>query len=273
MTRRGKRAIIHATPPQQTDVPTPGLHPCPPAPERSGAGPARVHPPPPAVLLPHGPRRRHDVLGDPDMMRLQPENDQAGAIYYENGYENLLLSVSLDWQQQGNRSVSIFPVPPGRRMSGSMCSKDFPRMMGPLSPTNTRCRSVRSPVHRHRTPPSRSPPRLSFSRLWAGRRVSTGDLPVRPRAASGDVVVWDTGGQARPENRSGLGQRRRRTYPVPCLAKPRASKRLPYDAGQLHSKELLLCRHVSAERDGIPGAVPVAVAWDLRAGLFGERIG
>lgn len=50
-------------------------------------------------------------MGDPDMMSLQPEYDQTGAIFYENGYENLLLSVSLDWSQRGNQSIWIFPVP------------------------------------------------------------------------------------------------------------------------------------------------------------------
>jgi hypothetical protein len=50
-------------------------------------------------------------LGDGDMMMLQPEEEQAGAIFYENGYENLLLSVSLDWSSRGNQSVWIFPVP------------------------------------------------------------------------------------------------------------------------------------------------------------------
>jgi hypothetical protein len=50
-------------------------------------------------------------LGDPDMMLLQPEHDQTGAVFYENGYENLILSVSLDWSSRGNQSVWIFPVP------------------------------------------------------------------------------------------------------------------------------------------------------------------
>jgi len=50
-------------------------------------------------------------MGDPDMMLLQAEHDQTGAIFYEQGYENLLLSVSLDWSQRGNQSIWIFPVP------------------------------------------------------------------------------------------------------------------------------------------------------------------
>ena len=49
--------------------------------------------------------------GDWQLFNLQPENEQAGSIFYENGYENMLLSVSLDWNTAGNRSVWIFPVP------------------------------------------------------------------------------------------------------------------------------------------------------------------
>lgn len=49
--------------------------------------------------------------GDRGLMLLQPETEQAGAIYYENGYENMLIAVSLDWSTAGNQSVWIFPVP------------------------------------------------------------------------------------------------------------------------------------------------------------------
>jgi len=49
--------------------------------------------------------------GDWQLFNLQPEKEQAGAIFYEDGYENMLLSVSLDWNATGNKTVWIFPVP------------------------------------------------------------------------------------------------------------------------------------------------------------------
>jgi hypothetical protein len=49
--------------------------------------------------------------GEWQALILQAEKEQVGSIFYENGYENMLLSVSLDWSTAGNQSIWIFPVP------------------------------------------------------------------------------------------------------------------------------------------------------------------
>jgi hypothetical protein len=69
-------------------------------------------------------------LGDSNMMMLQPEQEQTGAIFYENGYENLLLSVSLDWSTRGNQSIWIFPVPAKAETVSIDILKGFPTYGG-----------------------------------------------------------------------------------------------------------------------------------------------
>jgi len=56
------------------------------------------------------------VKGFEERWALQPETSQLAAIHYENGYENLLLSVTLEKDAAADRTVWIVPVPqpPGR---------------------------------------------------------------------------------------------------------------------------------------------------------------
>ena len=68
--------------------------------------------------------------GDTQLFNLQPEKEQAGAIFYENGYENMLLSVSLDWNTTGNRSVWIFPVPAAPEDISIDMLKGYPYLHG-----------------------------------------------------------------------------------------------------------------------------------------------
>ncbi|MFA5266612.1 MAG: hypothetical protein WC379_01465 [Methanoregula sp.] len=68
--------------------------------------------------------------GDWQLFNLQPEKEQAGAIFYENGYENMLLSVSLDWNITGNQSVWIFPVPAAPEDTTIDLLKGYPYLHG-----------------------------------------------------------------------------------------------------------------------------------------------
>jgi len=127
-------------------------------------------------------------LGDPDMMLLQPENDQAGAIFYEDGYENLLLSVSLDWQQQGNQSVWIFPVPAGPQdvkidviggfptYDGTSISDKYAMTVGTVAVVSAS----------YATFPLTTPVFLLAAAGWP-----SGFAVGAPPLASGDVVVWE----------------------------------------------------------------------------------
>ncbi|MCX6801740.1 MAG: hypothetical protein NT067_01365 [Candidatus Diapherotrites archaeon] len=51
-----------------------------------------------------------------NMWNLHPEKQQVAAIYFKDGYENLLVSVDLDSEVRGEKAVWIFPVPaePGK---------------------------------------------------------------------------------------------------------------------------------------------------------------
>jgi len=130
-------------------------------------------------------------LGDPDMMLLQPENDQAGAIFYENGYENLLLSVSLDWQQQGNRSVWIFPVPARPQdvtidviggfptYDGTSLSDKYAMEVGTAAVTSAS----------YATFPLTAP--VIFLAAVGWYEDPHAGFAGAPPADSGDVVVWD----------------------------------------------------------------------------------
>ena len=68
--------------------------------------------------------------GEQDRWILQPENMQLAAINYENGYENLLLSVTLEKSVQGNKTVWIFPVPAQPEKIGIDIVKGYPRFAG-----------------------------------------------------------------------------------------------------------------------------------------------
>lgn len=50
-------------------------------------------------------------IKDQDTWNLQPEQSQFAAIHYENGIENLLISVNPGSELNGDRAVWIFPVP------------------------------------------------------------------------------------------------------------------------------------------------------------------
>jgi hypothetical protein len=129
--------------------------------------------------------------GDPDMMLLQPENDQAGAIFYEDGYENMLLSVSLDWQQQGNQSVWIFPVPARPQDVQIDVLRGFPTYDGTsLSDKCTmQAGTVAVASASYATFPLTTPVVLCAMAGWSSH--FHGGFAGAPPAASGDVVVWD----------------------------------------------------------------------------------
>jgi hypothetical protein len=130
-------------------------------------------------------------LGDPDMMLLQPENDQAGAIWYENGYENLLLSVSLDWQQQGNRSVWIFPVPARPQDVHIDVLKGFPTYDG-TSLSDKYAMEVGTAAitsASYATFPLTTPFVLLAAVGWSEDPHM--GFAGAPPATTGDVVVWD----------------------------------------------------------------------------------
>lgn len=67
---------------------------------------------------------------DNDRWNLRPENQQLAAINYENGYENLLLSVTLDDTIRGNHTVWIFPVPAKPEDVSVDVLKGYPRYGG-----------------------------------------------------------------------------------------------------------------------------------------------
>ncbi|MFA5253698.1 MAG: hypothetical protein WC367_03380 [Methanoregula sp.] len=141
-----------------------------------------------AILVPAVTADGMTFLGDPDMMLLQPENDQAGAIYYENGYENLLLSVSLDWQQQGSQSVWIFPVPAGPQdvkidviggfptYDGTSISDKYAMTVGTVAVASAS----------YATFPLTTPVFLLAAAGWP-----SGLTAGAPPSASGDVMVWE----------------------------------------------------------------------------------
>jgi hypothetical protein len=130
-------------------------------------------------------------LGDPDMMLLQPENDQAGAIYYGNGYENLLMSVSLDWQQQGNRSVWIFPVPARPQDVQIDVLKGFPTYDGTSLSDKYAMQvgTVAVASASYATFPLTTPFVLLAAVGWF--EDPHAGFAGAPPTDSGDVVVWD----------------------------------------------------------------------------------
>ncbi|MFA5332249.1 MAG: hypothetical protein WC342_07710 [Methanoregula sp.] len=144
-----------------------------------------------AILIPVVSADGMTFLGDPDMMLLQPENDQAGAVYYEDGYENMILSVSLDWKQQGNQSVWIFPVPAKPQDVSIDVLKGFPTYDGtPLADIyGTRVGMVAVASASYATFPLTTPVVLLAVVGWMGD-TSLGFAGAPPRQ-SGDVIIWD----------------------------------------------------------------------------------
>lgn len=71
------------------------------------------------------------VIYDPDMWRwqLQDMNQQLCAINYENGFENMLLSVDVT-DLRGEKAVWIFPVPAEPDKAAIDIIKGFPRLWG-----------------------------------------------------------------------------------------------------------------------------------------------
>jgi hypothetical protein len=68
--------------------------------------------------------------GEQDRWILQPENMQLAVINYENGYENLLLSVTLGNSIRGNNTVWIFPIPAQPEKIEIDVVKGYPRFGG-----------------------------------------------------------------------------------------------------------------------------------------------
>jgi len=71
------------------------------------------------------------VIYDPDMFRweLQDMDQQLCAINYENGFENMLLSVDVS-DLHGEKAVWIFPVPAKPDKTVIDIIKGFPRLWG-----------------------------------------------------------------------------------------------------------------------------------------------
>lgn len=144
-----------------------------------------------AIFIPAVTADGMTFLGDPDMMLLQPENDQAGAIFYDDGYENLLLSVSLDWRQQGNQSVWIFPVPARPQEVKIDVLKGFPTYDGTTLQEKYAMEigTVAVASASYATFPLTTP--VVFLAVVGWSEGFHGGFAGAPPAASGDVVVWD----------------------------------------------------------------------------------
>lgn len=69
------------------------------------------------------------VIYDRDMWRLQDMKDQTAAINYENGMENMILSVNVN-DFQGEKAVWIFPVPASPSRTAINIVSGFPRLRG-----------------------------------------------------------------------------------------------------------------------------------------------
>lgn len=69
-------------------------------------------------------------IEDADMWYLQPEENQVAAIHYEDGMENMLISVSPGSDFKGDRAVWIFPVPAAPETVKIDVLKGFPRLTG-----------------------------------------------------------------------------------------------------------------------------------------------
>lgn len=129
-------------------------------------------------------------MGDPDMMVLQPEHDQTGAVFYENGYENLLLSVSLDWSLAGNQSVWIFPVPAQPHMVHIDLLKGFPTYDGTRVPDlyAQQIGMVALASASYATFPLATP---YFLLAGVGISRGSGGFAGAPPQSHGDVIIYE----------------------------------------------------------------------------------
>jgi hypothetical protein len=69
-------------------------------------------------------------IADRDMWYLQPEVNQMAAIHYEDGMENMLISVSPGSDFKGDRAVWVFPVPAAPETVKIDLLKGYPRYTG-----------------------------------------------------------------------------------------------------------------------------------------------
>ncbi|MBN1502550.1 hypothetical protein JW930_03330 [Candidatus Woesearchaeota archaeon] len=67
---------------------------------------------------------------DKDMWSLYPEEQQLVAINYENGYENMLISININEDIYGEKAVWVFPVPAEPEKVVIDIYKGFPRLYG-----------------------------------------------------------------------------------------------------------------------------------------------
>jgi hypothetical protein len=81
-------------------------------------------------LAPHALADGMLYIADRDMWYLQPEENQLAAIHYEDGMENLLVSVSPGANFTGDHAVWIFPVPAAPDKVKIDVLKGYPRMYG-----------------------------------------------------------------------------------------------------------------------------------------------
>lgn len=82
------------------------------------------------LLAPYAAADGMIFVGDRDMWYLQPEQNQMAAIHYEDGMENLLISVSPGTDFKGERAVWIFPVPAAPETVKVDILKNYPRFTG-----------------------------------------------------------------------------------------------------------------------------------------------
>lgn len=67
---------------------------------------------------------------DDDSWNLRSENQQLAAINYEDGFENMLISVDIGEEVSGEKAVWVFPVPSSPDKVTIDILKGFPRFMG-----------------------------------------------------------------------------------------------------------------------------------------------
>ncbi len=69
------------------------------------------------------------IIDDEDIWRIHNERQQLCAINYENGYQNMILSIDTD-ELHGDQAVWIFPVPSGPEETVIDIMKGFPEPRG-----------------------------------------------------------------------------------------------------------------------------------------------
>ena len=84
------------------------------------------------LLVPYAAADGMIFVADRDMWYLQPEQNQLAAINYEDGMENLLISVSPGADLAGDRAAWVFPVPADPANVKVDVLKNYPRFTGSL---------------------------------------------------------------------------------------------------------------------------------------------